>query len=107
MYVRQRSRVHADEQDRFEKRREADADGDFQCLETATNALELAKSASSLLETPSPIESRGFLERRVRNLRLDQRALRYDFKKPFDVLAKMLGVEIVASPTGFEPVLQP
>ncbi len=90
-YDRQLARLRSDKQDRFEKLRDADGEIDASYLETAESVLELAKSARSLLEARSAPEQRDFLERLVCNPRLDGTTVRFDFRKPFDVLAKMRG----------------
>ena len=88
-YQRQKERLRHERDDLFEKLREADRSADDGYLVTANRVLELAKSAKKLWETRSPQERRDFLEKLLWNPTLDGRTVRYDLRKPFDVLAKM------------------
>jgi hypothetical protein len=90
-YDKQLTRVRADKTDRFDKLRQADNQEDAKYLVTAERVLELAKSAKSLWEGRSPTEKRDLVARLVCNPRLDGRTVRYDLRKPFDVLSKMRG----------------
>lgn len=59
------------------------------CLETAKSILELATSAKSLWLSRSREERRDFLKMTLSNLRLDGATVRYEFKKPFEILCEM------------------
>ena len=75
------------------RQRQIDRAEDEKYLVTAERVLELAKNAKSLWEARSPSERRDFLERLVCNPRLEGRTVRYDVRKPFDVILKMAGSE--------------
>lgn len=90
-YDRQLSRVRAEEAETFEKLRQTDRAEDNKYLVTAERVLELAKNAKSLWEERSPTERRDLLEALVSNPTLDGRSVRYDVRKPFDVISKMGG----------------
>jgi len=90
-YDRQLSRVRAEEAETFEKLRQTDRTEDNKYLVTAERVLELAKNAKSLWEERSPTEKRDLLEALVSNPTLDGRSVRYDVRKPFDVISKMSG----------------
>ena len=92
-YDRQLARLRAEKDDRFAKLREADTETDSAYLVTAQRVLELARNARSLWEARNASEKRDFLASLVCNSRLDGRSVRFDLKKPFDVLAKMTRVE--------------
>ncbi len=92
-YDRQLSRLRAEKAERFDKLRAADAAEDDKYLVMADRVFELAKTARSLWEGRTPEQKRELLERLVSNPRLDGRTVRYDLRKPFDVLTKMRGVE--------------
>jgi DNA invertase Pin-like site-specific DNA recombinase len=92
-YDRQLLRLRDQKAETFEKLRQIDRAEDEKYLVTAERVLELAKNAKSLWEARSPSERRDFLERLVWNPRLDGRTVRYDVRKPFDVILKMAGSE--------------
>ncbi len=91
MYDRQVARVRAglDGRSKFDAAQHAEDD---RYLVTAARVLELAKSAKFLWEMASPEQKRDLLERLVSHPRLDGRTVRYDLRKPFDVLARKRGV---------------
>jgi hypothetical protein len=62
-------------------------------FETAESILELATDAKSLWLSRSEVERREFLSKILSNQVLDGLTVRYDFKKPFAVVAKMAGNE--------------
>ena len=88
-YDKQLARVREERSLCFEKLRQADAQEDDRYLDTARIVLELARDARSLLEQRTPEEKRDFLARLVCNPRLDGRSVRFDLRKPFEVLTKM------------------
>ncbi len=90
-YERQLTRLRALKATTFEKLRETDRAEDNKYLVTAERVLELAKNAKSLWEERSPTEKRDLLEVLVSNPTLDGRSVRYDVRKPFDVISKMRG----------------
>ena len=92
-YERQLTRLRATKAETFDKLRQIDRAEDEKYLVTAERVLELAKNAKSLWEARSPSERRDFLERLVCNPRLEGRTVRYDVRKPFDVILKMAGSE--------------
>jgi hypothetical protein len=92
-YDRQHTRLRAEREATFEKLRETDRAEDNKYLVTAERVLELAKNAKSLWEERSPTEKRDLLEALVSNPTLDGRSVRYDVRKPFDVISKMSGDE--------------
>ncbi len=92
-YDRQLLRLRDQKAETFEQLRQIDRAEDEKYLVTAERVLELAKNAKSLWEARSPSERRDFLERLVCNPRLEGRTVRYDVRKPFDVILKMAGSE--------------
>jgi hypothetical protein len=60
-------------------------------LETAKSILELATSAKTLWLSRAPQERKEFLEIVLSNRVLNVRSVQYDFRKPFETLAKMSG----------------
>lgn len=62
-------------------------------FETAKTILELATSAKSLWITRSTQERREFLNKILSNPVLDGLTVRYELKKPFAVLVRMVGDE--------------
>ena len=81
------------------------------CQETAQSILELASNAKSLWLTRTAKERLEFLDMLLSNPRLEGSTVRYDFKKPFFVLAKMRENESWRArrdsnsrPTGSKPV---
>ena len=58
-------------------------------LETARTTLELAKRAKLQWSSRSALEKRQFLEVVVSNVRLDGRTVRYDLRKPFQILSEL------------------
>lgn len=88
-YRRQVQRLRG-ERDRFTKLLETSQLqlGDA-IYETAKSILELATNATLLWKSKSPLERRADLDLILSNPRLDGQTIRYDLKKPFNVLAKM------------------
>ena len=78
LFKRQQHRVRDERDALFAKLRETDASIDDSYLVTAHRVLELAKTAKALWNGRSPEEKRDFLEKLVRNPRLDGRTVRYD-----------------------------
>lgn len=58
-------------------------------LETARSTIELATIAKSLWKQRSPIERRQLLDMLLSNRSLDGVTVRFNLKKPFEILAKM------------------
>jgi hypothetical protein len=58
-------------------------------LDTARTTLELAKRAQLQWSSRSALEKRQFLEAVVSNVRLDGRTVRYDLRKPFQILSEL------------------
>ena len=90
---RQLTRLRSEQDDCFAKLQQAQNNEDDKYLVTAERVLELAKRAKSLWEGRQPTEKRDLLEKLVCNPRLDGRTVRYDLRKPFDVISKMRGDE--------------
>jgi DNA invertase Pin-like site-specific DNA recombinase len=88
-YRRQTERLRQERDDLFEKLRDADRVADDEYLVTADRVLELAKSARTLWDQHLPEQQRDLLSAVVCNPRLDQRTVRFDLQKPFEVLVKM------------------
>ena len=90
MFDQQVARVRAARSECFEKLREADTQEDEKYLDTAREVLELAKDAKSLIEKLTLPERRAdLLALLVCNPRLEGRSVRFNLRKPFEVLAKM------------------
>ena len=62
-------------------------------METAKSIIELAKHAKSLWLSQSPEARRGLLEKLLSNQVLDGPIVRYQLKKPFEILARMKETE--------------
>jgi hypothetical protein len=88
-YRRQMARIKI-ERDRFIKQlAEANAELDDGFLETAKSILELATQAKSLWESRSPAEKRTMLEKVLSNPKLQGSTVRFCYRSPYDVVAKM------------------
>lgn len=90
-FKRQRERLRQERDALFEKLRDADRLADDAYLVTAERVLELAKLAKDLWNERSREERRDLLAKLLCNPVLDGRTVRFDLRKPFDVLAKMRG----------------
>ncbi len=67
----------------------ANEDLDDAHLETMRSTLELAKSAKITWAARSVADQRRFLEIVVSNVRLDGQTVRYDLRKPFQILSEL------------------
>jgi hypothetical protein len=89
-YKRQLDLLRAHGHQLFERLTDAERVIDEEAyLVTAHVVLELAKSARSIWEARSDQQKCDFLAKLVCNPTLDGRTVRYDLRKPFEVLAKM------------------
>jgi hypothetical protein len=88
-YKRQRERVRERRADLTRKQGDAHERLDEVWLETAKTTLELAQSAKITWLSRSASERRQFLELVVSNARLDGQTVRYDLRKPFQVLSEV------------------
>ena len=85
----QQKRLRQERDDLLAKLRDADAHADDGYLVTAERVLELAKNAKKLWERRTPQERCDLLDKLLCNPVLDGRTVRFDLRKPFDVVAKM------------------
>ena len=69
----------------------ANEDLDDAQLDTLRSTLELAKSAKITWAARSVADQRRFLEIVVSNVRLDGQTVRYDLRKPFQILSELRG----------------
>jgi hypothetical protein len=88
-YKRQLGRVREERADLTARLAKANEGLDTAYLKTAQTTLELAKQAKKLWRAQSPAERRRLLETLVSNPRLDGGSVRFDLKKPFQILSEM------------------
>lgn len=89
MYLRQIAKIR-EERKRYTDLLERSSDElDAQLLETAQSTLELAKEAKSLWLLQSAVERVDFLKLILSNQFVDGVSIRYELKKPFQILKKM------------------
>lgn len=92
-YDAQLKRIRTERDLCFEGLRTADGREDEKYLVTAERVLELASRAKTLWNGRGSVEKRDLVARLVCNPRLDGRTVRFDWRKPFNVLVKMRGVD--------------
>lgn len=88
-YKRQLERVRAERRRFSELLDQAHEELDDAYLVTAQRVLELATRAKTLWRSRTPKEKRVLLERLLQNPRLEGTSVRYDLRKPFEVLSLM------------------
>ena len=88
-YQRQLQRVRDRRGEATRKLAKANEDLDDAHLDTLRSTLELAKSAKITCAARSVADQRRFLEIVVSNVRLDGRTVRYDLRKPFQILSEL------------------
>lgn len=88
-YKRQRERLRSQADSLQDRRRQAQRQIDGAYLITAQKLLEFAKLAKELWKSRSTIERRDFIAKLVWNPVLDGATVRYELKKPFQLLAEM------------------
>ena len=88
-YKRQLQRIRDRRGEATRKLAKANEDLDDAQLDTLRSTLELAKSAKITWATRSVAEQRRFLEIVVSNVRLDGQTVRYDLRKPFQILSEL------------------
>jgi site-specific DNA recombinase len=90
-FKKQLQRVREQRTDLAQKLEQASERLDDAHMETVRSTLELAKRAKLQWATRSALEKRRFLELVVSNPRLDGGTVRYDLRKPFQLLAELGG----------------
>lgn len=90
-YKKQLQRIRDRRTEATLKLTKANEDLDDAHLDTMRSTLELARSAKITWATRSTAEKRRFLEIVVSNVRLDGQTVRYDLRKPFQLLSELRG----------------
>lgn len=90
-YKRKRQRIREQRADLAQKLEQSSERLDDAHMETVRSTLELAKRAKLQWATRSALEKRRFLELVVSNPRLEGGTVRYDLRKPFQLLSELGG----------------
>lgn len=88
-YKRKLQRIREQRADLAQKLEQSSERLDEAHMETVRSTLELAKRAKLQWATRSALEKRRFLELVVSNPRLDGETVRYDLRKPFQLLSEL------------------